>query len=363
MSGITLRNTPEGVRYRARVRLKGHPAQSATFLRLTDARRWKSQTEAAIREGRYFPSTEARKHTLAEAIDRYLTQHLPHKARNKSARSYRIALTWWRQKLGAYSLNAITPAVLVQARDELHGGTTTRGKGTAKAYPRGPATVNRYLSYLSGMLTIAEREWGWLEMNPVRKVSKLREPRGRERFLSDEERQRLLAVCKPNPDLFALVVLALSSGMRRGEMLGLRWGDIDFQTGTIRLAETKNGHGRLVPLVEPAASLLRARSKVRRLGCDFVFTSPRENKPWAPWSSWYTAIEKAGLENFHFHDLRHSAASMLAQHGLSPSELAEALGHRTLSMVKRYAHIGNQHLAQRMGEAMKGVFGDDQKTA
>ncbi len=358
MAGITTRHTPEGVRYRARVRLKGHPPQSATFIRLTDAKRWKSQTEAAIREGRYFHSTESRRHTLAEAVDRYIEHVLPHKSRNKSAASYARVLTWWKGRLGSYSLNAITPALLIQCRDDLLGGITSRGRNTKQKYRRGPATVNRYFAYLGSLLSTAEREWGWLEMNPVRKVSKLREPRGRERFLSDEERKRLLDTCKQNPDLYALVILALCSGMRKGEMLGLRWADIDFPTGTIRLRETKNGHGRLVPLVEPALSVLKERARVRRINCDFVFPSPRENRPWAPWSSWYTAIEKAGLEDFHFHDLRHSAASMLARAGLSPSELAAALGHRSLSMVQRYAHLSDAHLSERMASAMKGMLNE-----
>lgn len=123
------------------------------------------------------------------------------------------------ERLGSYTLADVTPALIVKCRDELADGTTYRNT------QRSPTTVVRYLSALSHCYSIAVTEWGWLEESPMRKVKKPRESRGRVRFLDDGERARLLDACKEssNPLLYPCVVLALSTGMRYSELMGLRW--------------------------------------------------------------------------------------------------------------------------------------------
>ena len=189
MANIEKRNSSNGAtNYRVKIRLKGFPVQSATFERITDARKWAQQTEAAIREGRHFKTTEGKRHTLAELIDRYIRNVLPHKPR--SAYDQTRQLKWWSTEIGSHALSDVTPSLIAQYRDKLAGGITHHGK------PRSPATVNRYMAALSIVFTTAVKEWGWVDDTPMRKVSKGKESRGRVRFLSDDERPRLLKTCK-----------------------------------------------------------------------------------------------------------------------------------------------------------------------
>lgn len=187
---------------------------------------------------------------------------------------------------------------------------------------------------------------GMAGTKPVKQNQKEKEPRGRIRFLSDEERNSLLKACKDvnSPYLYLIVVLALSTGARRSEITNLQWQDIDFNRNVITLHETKNGERRILPLAGTALSLIKDHNKIRRIDSDLVFPAPHDpSRPWDFRSAWDSAIEKAGITDFHFHDLRHSAASYLAMNGASLAEIAEVLGHKTLAMVKRYAHLSEAH--------------------
>ena len=356
MANIEKRTTQDGkITFRVKVRLKGYPAQSATFERLTDARKWVQQTESAIRDGRHFKTSEAKKRTLTEAIDRYVKNVLPLKPKSRAFQS--TQLKWWKESLGQYSLAEITPAILAQSRDKLTKTPTPRGDTHT------PATVNRYLAALSHLFTIAVREWGWIEENPLRKVTKMKEPRGRVRFLSDEERLSLLQACKDSysPYLYIAVVLALSTGGRRMEILGLRWQDVDIPRGIITLHETKNGERRILPLTGHALELIKTHAKIRVLTSDYVFPSKNYKKPIDLRSPFETALKRAEIIDFRWHDLRHSCASYLAMNGASLAEIAEILGHKTLQMVKRYSHLSEAHTSKIVTKMNNVIFGMDKK--
>ena len=187
MPAIETRKTKDGrTVYRVKVRRKGSPTQTATFTRLTDARKWAQVTEAAVLEGRHFKITEAKRHTLAEMIDRYVREVLPRKSQS-SIYMQTQQLSWWKDQIGTHLLSDVTPALIVEHRDKLAQGD---------AEPRSNATVVRYMAALGHAFTIAVKEWGWLEGSPMRQVMKPKEPRGRVRFLSDDERDQLLEVCK-----------------------------------------------------------------------------------------------------------------------------------------------------------------------
>jgi integrase len=359
MANIEKRTTQDGkTSYRVKIRLKGYPAQSATFDRLTDAKRWAQQTEAAIREGRHFKTAEAKKHTLGELIDRYTRDVL---VRNpKSAEDRKHHLQWWKEAIGAYALADITPALLGECRDRL------LSEGRANA------TVAKYLAVLSHAFSVAVGEWGWLEVSPVGKVKKPSLPRGRVRFLSDDERARLLSACREsaNPFLYPAVVLALSTGMRQGEIMGLYWRDpknppqdrawgvVDAPAGRIVLHLTKNGERRVVPLVGHALEQVRELAKVRRLDTDLLFPGKVDpSEPIDLRQPWEKALERAEIHDFRFHDLRHSAASYLAMNGASLAEIAETLGHKTLQMVKRYSHLSEAHTASVVERMNAKIFG------
>lgn len=349
MASIKSRTDTSGkTSHLVRIRIKGHPPQVKSFKRLTDAKRWATQTEAAIREGRFFTTAEAQKHTVKEMIDRYIRDIMPTKPTG-----YRQGhqLEWWKAELGAYTLNDCTPARIIEARDRLGREPTKRGP------VRSQTTVKRYLAALSHVFTVAVREWQWLENNPVQRVSKPKEPRGRVRFLSDDERRRLLDACSrsKHPDLYTAVVLSLSTGARQGEIMGLTWSRIDLSRGVATLDHTKNGEHRALPLAGLALELLRAR--VRRIDTDLVFPGRNPERPVDLRPAWLDALTAADIVDFRWHDLRHSAASYLAMNGATLAEIAEVLGHKTLMMVKRYSHLSEQHTAGVVERMNRAIFG------
>ncbi len=339
-----------------RVRLKGYPPQTATFERLTDARKWAQSTESAIREGRHFKTVEAKRHTLADLIERYTRDVLPKK---RDGKRQATQLAWWNEQLGFRLLADITSALIAEHRDRL-AATLVPGSKT-----RSPASVVRHLAVLSHAFSIAVREWGWLEDNPCRKVTRPKEPCGRVRFLSDDERERLLKACRESasPHLYHAVVLSLSTGARQGEILGLCWRQVNLKRGLITLDDPeriKNGERRSLPLTGLAQELLKERSKVRRIDNDFVFPNRQGDGATDLRDAWEYAIQKAGIENFRWHDLRHSAASYLAMNGATLAEIAEVLGHKTLQMVKRYSHLSDSHVAGVVARMNAQIFGGKQ---
>lgn len=351
MANIEKRIAKDGsISHRVKVRLKGFPSQHATFDRLTDAKRWAQQTEAAIREGRHFKTSEAKRRTLGEMIDRYIQEVIPSKPKNQRNRI--LQLSWWKTELGQYSLADVSPALIAENRDKLARCATSRGNS------RSPSTVVRYMAALSHAYTIAVKEWGWLDDSPMRKVTKPKEPRGRVRFLSDEERNQLLRACKESssPYLYPITVLALSTGGRRMEVIGLRWADIDFTRCVITLHETKNGERRILPLAGHALELIKT---LRQTNLDSIFVFPSKNAkaPIDIRTPWESALKRAGIVDFKFHDLRHSCASYLAMNGASLAEIAEILGHKTLQMVKRYAHLSDSHTSKVVASMNTKIFG------
>lgn len=352
MATIELRRAGDGsISYRAKVRLNGHPPEHATFKRKTDATKWAHSVEVAMREGRYFKTAEAKKHTFAELVDRYLIEVLPDRPKN-AANTLRH-LGFWKQKLGTLALADITPALLVRYRNELLAETTRLKK------LRSNATVVRYLASISHAFSVAMKDWQWVTDNPVSKISKPRQARGRERYLSDDERERLLTACRAasNRYLLPVVVLAISTGMRRGEIMNLRWSDVDLKRGTIILTATKNDTSRAVPLSGLALMLLQDLAKVRRLDTPLLFPGTLPQKPMDLKKAWELAMAQAELQDFRFHDLRHTAASYLAMNGATTVEIAAVLGHKTLQMVKRYSHLTNSHTAQVVTAMNDKIFG------
>ena len=378
MATIRTRSTTDGNKhFHVQVRLRGYPPITASFEKRTDAKKWAQDTESAIRNGRHFPSHEAKRRTLADLVERYLGQ-----VQTKRSAAYyeskKHLLTWWKDKLGSYTLAQVTPALVAEYRDKL----LSENIGTEeKPQQRAPGTANRYLSALSKAFSEAVREWHWLPENPVLRVTKEQEAAGRVRYLSDEERERLLKACRKSDlsELHLIVLMAVTTGMRRGELMGLRWQDVDLKRRLIVLNQTKNGERRSVPIVPAVAALLKAHGKVRQLGNEMVFppkvreqktaTVPTGSKvielrpvqgegqrsneadeaaadtPGPLWfdAYWYAALAAAKIKDFRFHDLRHTAASYLAMSGATTAEIAAVLGHKTLQMVKRYAHLSDQH--------------------
>jgi integrase len=377
MATVQKRKNEDGTTsYRVMVRLKGHPTATATFDRLTDAREWGSKTERDMKSGRYFSAAKLK--TLGELFDKYEKAASP---RLKSWSEVKRQLEWWRAKAGAEMLDAITPARIAEWRDELLATPKQRGGGQ-----RSGADVNRTIAALSSAMSYAVKELGWIERNPCERVTKQKEAGGRVRFLTDEELPRLLAAVRASShsDLLPAVLLALTTGARKGEILGLRWTQIDFKRRAITLhqGETKNNAGRALPLSGEIVELLKARNKVRQIDDDRVFPPPGDCKELELREPWKAALVLAGIDvrkatrkgrskaaannetqavltsDFRWHDLRHTAASYLTMAGVSAIEVARVLGHKTLAMSLRYSHLApdrvtelGDKLAARMGVA------------
>ena len=334
-----------------RIRMKGHPEAVASFERLTDARIWASTTETEIREGRYFNTNEAQKHTLSDLIERYIREVLPRKP--KVSNDYAFQLGWWKTQIGNVLLSELTPFLISEKRDLLSKKITPRKIQISHA------SVNRYLAALSTAISTAVNEWGWIEDNILRKVSKLKEPRGRVRYLSDEERERFLLACKEsrNSYLYVAVIVALSTGARKNEIWKLSWDKVDLKNRSILFEETKNDQPRSVPLQGHALELMLEHSKKRSIETNLVFPSrinPQNNLNFRrPFSM---ALKAAKIENFRWHDLRHCTGSYLVMAGVDMRTIAEILGHKTIQMTQRYAHLSSEHLKEAHAKMEHNIF-------
>ena len=347
--------------FHAQVRMQGFPARTASFPTKRAAERWATKIEADMIEGKHFRSVEARRRTLGDAIDKYVADELPKK---RHAGMHAAAFIWWKAELGHVKLADIAPGKLVECRDKLAkssyqrarpDGVRSNFKGVAiPKYRRSPASVNRYLACLSHVFTMARREWHWISGNPVEDVSRLTESSGRIRHLSDDERKVLLAETAKDAKLHTFVMIALSTACRAGELRKLTWADVDMQRGDLLFRETKNAQPRAVSLHGEALRLLKAHAKVRRLGGTLVFENSRGGRyDYRP--AFESAIAAAGLKDFHFHDLRHTAATYLAQAGATEQQL-RAIGGWRSNVVNRYVHLAAddaraalERLAEKVG--------------
>lgn len=357
MATITKQKGKRKTTYKVRIRKPNNPTVTKTFSSKSLAERWARQTEIKIEEGTYFEEVEAASHTIDDLVDRYIKEELKKLAESDWHIRARH-LTWWKNEIGDKTLNRVTPALLVELRNRL------RSEPNEKGQTRSGATVNRYMAAMSAAFGIAVAEWQWLKENPFSRVRREQEAKGRVRFLSPDERSSLLGACQDsqNKHLYLITVLALSTGMRQTEIMTLAWDQIDFERKAVTLLKTKNGDVRVIPLVGLAAELLRDHGKVRKLKNPYVFpgrptTGHQSANAKFPRRAWETAVAKAEIEDFNFHDCRHSAASELAMNGASLHEIAAVLGHRTLTMVQRYAHLSEQHTASVVERMNKAVFG------
>ena len=222
------------------------------------------------------------------------------------------------------------------------GGTLLGGQLITTGKPLAPATINRYRTSLQSILSWARKKRlmpkGW--QNPVTETERLPENNARTRYLSLPEYDKLLKVSRLSRwnYLTLLIMMAVTTGARKGSLLGLQWRDIDLAAGTARVDRTKNGEAfTLVLLPEVISELNRLKGKA--LAEDLVFRGRRPDKPMYFEKAWHLALKNAGIEGAVCHSLRHTHASWLAQQGAPLLAIAESMGHKSLAMTKRYAHL------------------------
>jgi integrase len=216
------------------------------------------------------------------------------------------------------------------------------------------ATINRYKAAISVVFSYACRAFD-LPINPVRKIPSLPENNERIRFLSEAERTRLFKACRVShwDKLYLIVLLAITTGARKGELTKLRWNNIDFDQRTAYVATTKNGQPKVLPLTD---SVIRELQLFDTKDNSLIFASKvKEDVAYCFTKPWKKALEDAEIKDFRFHDLRHSCASYLAQSGASLLEIADVLGHKQISVTKRYAHLCIEHKSSLINKVMGGI--------
>jgi integrase len=357
------------LQWQAKVRRKGFPTQSRTFSYKEDAEKWVRGVERELETTGFVDRREADRNTLGEVLRRYQEEITPSK-KSASIESVKINVILKDAILPKLKMTAVTSDAIAAWRDR-------RLEDVAGA------TVNRELDVLSAVLNHARREWRIHVENPVRDVKRPERANARDRRFSPEEESYLLAALTGgerqtdgtfskgarNPWLLPLVQLALETAMRRGELLALQWENVDLDRQTAHLPETKNGDSRTVPLSTRAVAILRALPRepdegeqdAERQGPVFETTALALRK------GFVRSVERAQeryvedcrqarrrprpgfLDDVHFHDTRHEAASRLADKLSNVLELSAVTGHRDLRMLKRYYHPRAEDLAKKLG--------------
>lgn len=315
----SIRKLPSG-KWNVRVTRKGFPLQTKSFLTRSDADKWARTIESEMDRGCFVCRSEAEATTLAQALERYKREVTP-KKKGASREADRIGV-WLRSDLAKRSLASLKGADFATYRDKRLAVVASN-------------TVRLELAIVSHLFTIAAQEWGLPVSNPIQYIRKPKGSNARTRRFEGDEEQRLMAACSKHPYLSRLIVLALETAMRQSEIVALSWAEVDLQRSVIEKKDSKNGQGRTIPLTQKAKAALGER------GIGRLF-------PTFPRKAWEGAIERAGLEDFHFHDLRHEAVSRLFEREMNLLEVAAVSGHRTMQMLNRYTHLKPANLLKKM---------------
>lgn len=311
--------------WQVKIRREGYPRQSKTFETYDDASAWARMIENEMDRGIFTSRKEAEKTTLAEALKRYGNEITPDKKGAKQERS----------RINILQQSDLAPRYLASIR-----GTDVAKYRDKRLKTRSPITVNNELILLSHLFTVARKEWGMEGLtNPVSNIRKPKQPMGRDRRLLPGEEELLLSACPAQ--MQPLIILALETAMRQGELTSVRWENVSLARRIIRILDTKNGEARTIPLSTRA--VLALKNVPQTLNSPLVFPIKNPSRKFAD------TCKKAEIENLRFHDLRHEATSRLFEKGFNPMEVASITGHKTLQMLKRYTHLKAEDLAQRLG--------------
>ncbi|MBM1170354.1 site-specific integrase [Microvirga arabica] len=320
-------------RWQAAVRRKGMKPRAKSFDTKAEAERWARELEAEVdRFGRASDTRPAENITLGALLRRYRDEVSPTK-RGALQEIQRIDVLV-RHDICHRTLAGLSSADIASYRDE-------RMKKVASS------TVVRELAIISHAIEVAQREWGYhLAFNPVKRVRRPIVANARSRRLEGEEEQRLLDACETGrtPCLKSLLIVAIETGMRRGELLSITWADVDLNARIVHLTRTKNGESRDVPLSSRAIKAIQALRSTNTLSTERLFPLT----PGALEQAWTRLKARANVAGLRLHDLRHEAVSRLFEKGLSTIEVSAISGHKELRMLSRYTHLRATDLATRL---------------
>lgn len=318
-------------KWQARVIRNGYPDQTKTFESKSSAEKWARALESSIDKGQFVSTSEAHRTSLSDVISRYLVEVTPTmKGATEDAIRLKAIL---RKPLAKLSMVNLSAARIAAYRDERLNEVSA-------------GTVIRELAYLSAIINHARREWGINVPNPVQMVRKPPSPQARSRVLTEVEIAKLLQALEPQGRRShwtkPAVQLALETAMRRGELLSLRWENIDLHARTAYLPDTKNGDSRTVPLSTAAVQVLQGLPKL-------ISGAVIPVKFFSLDAAFKRACKRAGLEAVRFHDLRRTAITRMAEKLPNVIELAAVSGHKSLMVLKRYYRPAAVDLATKLG--------------
>ena len=315
-----------GDKWQARVHRKDHSPVVQSFNTKADAIKWARHTESQLDLGTLAP--KAAMPRLDLIVDRYLAEVTPTKKGSKQElnRGRQIART----ALGLMQLDKITSEVVSKYRD-----------GRLREVSNN--TVRLEMAFISVVFEQCAKEWGYKVSNPVKQIRIPKPGKPRQRRLRPGEEDALLAACAERATyLHSLVVMAIETGMRFGELVSITWNNVDLDARTIHLPDTKNGHPRTVPLSTRALGAIRAVPSGYE-GRVFM------GKPGSIRAAFGAAVKRSGVgSDLRFHDLRHEAVTRLFEKGLNPIEVGMISGHRSMSMLQRYTHLGPKELLMKL---------------
>ncbi len=320
------------LQFQAVIRRKGWPEQRKTFFTEKDAGKWARGVEHEMDRGIFISRHESETTTLSEALDRY--------AREVS----NLKKSHARELVRIKNLQTTTLAVRFLAN--LRGSDFATFRDQKRAEGKAENTIRLDLALLSHLFNTARREWGMEGLtNPVLSIKMPSGSNQRSRRLEDEEESKLiqeLAKCR-NKYIAPIVIFAIETGSRQGEILKLQWQNIDFNQKLAHLIDTKNGESRTIPLSPKAMSLLSNLPRAIKGGKVFNVTADGLSRAFS------RCCKNLGIEDLRFHDLRHEATSRFFEGGLNTMEVATISGHKTLQMLKRYTHLRPVDLAKKLG--------------
>lgn len=323
----TIRKRGEG-QYHVQIRKRGYPTQTKTFSKEAEARRWATIIESEMERGVFVSRNEAEATLVSDVLTRYANEVLPTKRSEQSDKSRIKTLVG---AFGPYWLASLTSSQIAQFRDR-------------RLQVVGPQSVIHEINLLNRVLKTATMEWGIALPGglPTAQVRKPLKPRGRDRRITDGEIKKILEVTESD-ELRTIIVLAVETGMRRGELASLTWEEIDLKRQTAHLPHTKTDVARTVPLSRAAVTALKNMG-VKSNGRVFALQAESMSQ------AFERACEshRANISNVRFHDLRHEATSRLFEKGLNVMEVATITGHKTLDMLKRYTHLRAEDLAKKL---------------
>lgn len=286
-----------------------------------------------IREGRFFQTDQGNKRSFKDMSDKYLAEYASEKAPRSIIRDT-ISLKHLLPVFGNKFLSQITA-------NQINSYKVKRRNEGASA-----SSINKELAFAKHAFNIAIREWEWIRDNPFTRVGMERLPQPRVRYLIREEFERLYQVC--NDRLKPIILFAVNTGIRQENILNLTWQEVDLSRGIITVQQTKNGERLGLPMNQSVKDLLAKLSKLRFIRSSHIFPNSRGSKlDGGKVRKWFgMACKKAGIENFRFHDLRHTAASWMVQNGVDLYIVQRILGHKTAAMTQRYAHLAPDNLRE-----------------